>query len=391
MSATLLVELLTEELPPKALKRLGDAFAEGLRKGLAKRDLVATSAALRAFATPRRIAATIADVKEATSARDIEVKLMPATVGLDASGQATPALTKKLEAAGLKGLDPARLARRMDGKTEMLFAQASTPAMPLAQGLQAALDEAIAALPIPKVMTYQLADGETTVQFVRPVHGLVALHGSSVVALKALGLDAGNRTHGHRFQGRRDIAIDSADNYERALETEGHVIADFDKRRARIAELLAAAAQPHTTAFEAPDALLDEVTALVEWPAVYTGAFDAEFLSVPQECLILTMQQNQKYFALKSPDGKLLPRFLIVSNLALDDPANVVQGNERVIRPRLADARFFFETDKKTKLADRVAPLASIVYHNKLGTQLQRVERLVKLSQAIQESLPRGQ
>ena len=390
MSATLLVELLCEELPPKALKRLGDAFAGGLHKGLAKRGLVSASSRAHAFATPRRLAASITEVNPATEARDVEVKLMPVAVALDASGNPTTALAKKLEAAGLSGIDPAKLVRRADGKVEMLFAKATTPAMPLAQALQAVLDEAIAHLPVPKVMSYQLADGETTVQFVRPVHGLVALHGSVVVHVKALGMEAGNRTLGHRFQGRREVAIPSADGYERALEEEGRVIADFDKRRARIVDELAKASAAHTTRFEPPEALVDEVTALVEWPAVYTGAFDAEFLSVPQECLILTMQQNQKYFALKSPDGKLLPRFLIVSNLALDDPGNVVRGNERVIRPRLADARFFFETDTKTKLADRGAQLGTIVYHNKLGTQLERVERLVKLSQAIQESLPRG-
>jgi glycyl-tRNA synthetase beta chain len=390
MSATLLVELLCEELPPKALKRLGEAFAEGLKKGLAKRDLLSPSSGVRAFATPRRLAASITDVKPETQAREIEVKLMPVSVGLDASGIPTPALAKKLEAAGLAGMDPAKLMRRVDGKAEMLFARATTAAMPLAQALQAALDEALAALPIPKVMSYQLADGETTVQFVRPVHAIVALYGREVVPVKALGLEAGNRTQGHRFQGRRDITLGSADDYERALESDGRVIGDFGKRRSRIAAMLAQASAAHTPKFEAPEGLLDEVTALVEWPAVYAGTFDEEFLAVPQECLIFTMQQNQKYFALKSPDGKLLSRFLIVSNLELDDPGEVVRGNERVIRPRLADARFFFETDKKTKLADRVPQLASIVYHNKLGTQLQRVERLVKLSQAIQENLPRG-
>ena len=390
MSATLLVELLCEELPPKALKRLGEAFAEGLKKGLAKRDLLSPSSVSRAFATPRRLAASITDVKQSTSAREIEVKLMPASVGLDASGQPTPALAKKLDAAGLGGLDPAKLTRRLDGKTEMLYARATSPAVPLEQGLQAALDETLAALPIPKVMTYQLADGETTVQFVRPAHSLVAMLDAAVVTVKALGLEAGNRTQGHRFQGKRDIALGSADGYERQLEAEGHVIADFDKRRARIAELLAKAAAAHTSKFEPPEALLDEVTALVEWPAVYAGGFDEEFLSVPQECLILTMQQNQKYFALKSPEGKLLSRFLIVSNLELADPGNIVRGNERVVRPRLADARFFFETDKKTRLADRVPQLAAIVYHNKLGTQLERVDRLVKLAQEIQLSLPRG-
>ena len=385
----LLVELLCEELPPRALKRLGDAFADGLFKGLEKRGLLDAGAKPRAFATPRRLAVEVSEVRAASESRATEVKLMPVAVGLDASGKPTPALAKKLEAAGLAGLDAAKLKRRLDGKAEMLFADANTPAVPLAQALQGALDEAIAGLPIPKVMSYQLADGVTTVQFVRPVHRLVALHGNDVVAVQALGLKADRITQGHRFQGAKEIPLASADSYVARLEADGKVVADFDARRRRIAELLARAAAPITPDFAAPEALLDEVTALVEWPAVYVGRFEDEFLSVPAECLVLTMQQNQKYFPLKKA-GKLLPSFLIVSNMELADPANVVQGNERVVRPRLADARFFFETDKKTKLADRVAQLGSVVYHNKLGTQRERIDRLVKSAMAIQESLPRG-
>jgi glycyl-tRNA synthetase beta chain len=263
----------------------------------------------------------------------------------------------------------------------------------LAQALQATLDEALAHLPIPKVMSYQLADGRTTVQFVRPAHGLLALHGTEVVPVSALGLQAGRETRGHRFQGSPRIALARADDYERALAEEGGVIASFARRRATILEQLeGAAAKAGATLGPADDyaALLDEVTALVEMPTVYAGAFEEEFLSVPQECLILTMRQNQKYFPLFDAGGRLTHRFLIVSNVRLADPANIVRGNERVVRPRLADARFFFETDKKTKLAARVPQLASIVHHNKLGTQLQRVERLVELSKKIQEVLPRG-
>ncbi|HUL97221.1 MAG TPA: glycine--tRNA ligase subunit beta [Usitatibacter sp.] len=390
-AATLLVEVFCEELPPRALKRLGDAFAEELLRGLAKRGALAVNSAVRAFATPRRIAASITHVLPESPARTLEVKLMPATVGLDASGNPTPALLKKLEAAGLSGADPARFKRRMDGKSEMLFADATSPALPLAQALQPALEEAIAALPVPKLMSYQLADGRTTVHFARPAHGLVALHGANVVGVSALGLAAGRRTHGHRFQGAADIDLASADEYEQKLHDEGRVIADFGARRAQIEQQLRAHAAAHTNAF-VPDAeLLDEVTALVEWPAVYEGRFGEEFLAVPQECLALTMQRNQKYFPLAGADGKLLPRFLIVSNMRLEDPSNIVGGNERVVRPRLADARFFFETDRKAKLADRVAQLGTVVYHNKLGTQLERVERLRKLATRIQALLPRGE
>jgi glycyl-tRNA synthetase beta chain len=386
MSANLLVELFCEELPPKALERLGRAFADAIASGLKKRGLVDAHPQHHAFATPRRLGVIVMGVKAASESKAAELKLMPVSVGLDASGNPTPALAKKLEAAGLGGLDPSKLKKRVDGKAEMLFADAMTPAVSLASALQGALDEAIAGLPIPKVMTYQLADGETTVQFVRPAHGLVALHGSDVVDVAALGLKAGRVTHGHRFQGASQITLTKADEYEAKLHDEGRVIADFAKRRDEIKRQLTE--KSGSTEFDAD--LLEEVTALVEMPTVYVGEFEPQYLSVPQECLILTMQKNQKYFPLKGGD-KLTNRFLIVSNMQLADPVNIVQGNERVVRPRLADARFFFETDRKTKLADRVPQLASIVYHNKLGTQLDRVERLRKLASRIQASLPRGE
>ena len=392
MSAPLLVELFCEELPPKSLRRLGAAFAQGIVAGLEKRGLLADPAA-RMFASPRRLGVSIDSVKAASEPRAMEVKLMPAAVGLDATGRPTPALSKKLEAAGLAGLDPARLKRRVDGKAEMLFADATTPAVPLAAALQAALEEALAALPIPKVMTYQLADGATTVQFVRPAHALVALHGADVVPIRALGLEAGRRTHGHRFEGARDIDLASAGEYEAQLRESGRVIADFDARRDEIRRQIDAAAKAAgaTLGPEEPvAALLDEVTALVEMPKVYTGRFEDEFLAVPAECLVLTMRQNQKYFPLFDAAGRLTSRFLIVSNMSPDDPSRIVGGNERVVRPRLADARFFFETDRKVKLADRVPQLASIVYHNKLGTQLERVERLRRLAAHIAAGLPRG-
>ena len=392
--ASLLVELFTEELPPKALKRLGDAFAEGVSKGLGKREMLAPDSMLRAFATPRRLGVLITNVKAGSEPRAIEMKLMPAAVALDANGQPTPALRKKLDAAGLAHVDPAAFRRRMDGKTEMLFADTQTPAVPLAQALQAALDEAIAGLPIPKVMSYQLADGATTVQFVRPVHGLVALHGSEIVPVGTLGLGAGRTTGGHRFQGAARIELRYAEEYERRLAEEGGVIAEFDARRAQIRRQLDEHAAKHGASLGPAagyEPLLDEVTALVEMPTVYAGQFEAGFLQVPAECLVLTMRQNQKYFPLFDHAGKLTNRFLIVSNMRLDDPANIVQGNERVVRPRLADARFFFETDKKTRLAERVTQLRSIVYHNKLGSQAARVERLRHLASRFQARLPRGE
>ncbi len=389
----LLVELLTEELPPRALRRLGEAFASGIESGLGKRGFLGADGTATAFATPRRLAVLLSAVRESTEPRTVEVKLMPVAVGLGADGQPTPALRKKLAAAGLEGIDPATLKRRPDGKSETLFADAVAPPVALAEGLQAALAEAIAGLPIPKVMSYQLADGATTVEFVRPAHGLVALHGTEVVAVTALGLAAGRLTQGHRFQGARDIALAGAGEYEERLARDGGVLAGFAARRAAIlAALEEGAAREGASLGPAADydALLDEVTALVEMPTVYAGGFEREFLSVPQECLILTMRQNQRYFPLFGADGRLTERFLLVANLRPADPARIVQGNERVVRPRLADARFFFETDRRTKLADRVPQLAAIVYHGKLGSQLERVERLRKLATRIQAKLPRG-
>ncbi|HUX25384.1 MAG TPA: glycine--tRNA ligase subunit beta [Burkholderiales bacterium] len=381
MSASLLVELFTEELPPKALKALGDAFAQGIASGLAERGLLEQGHQRKAYCTPRRLAVHLTAVLAKSFDREQTKKLMPATVALDATGKPTPALLKRLQKEGHPAdVDVSgSIERRSEGGMEYVFLHQIVPGVPLAAALQLVLEETIARLPIPKLMTYQLADGETTVQFVRPVHGLVALHGADLVPVSVLGLDAGRVTHGHRFQGVKDIPVDSADAYEEALAAHGRVIAAFDARRAATekqlreqAALLGASLGPEEDI--AP--LLDEVSALVEFPSVYTGEFEPEFLVVPQECLVLTMRTNQKYFPLFDGLGKLSNRFLIVSNMRLAEPKNVVDGNNRVVRPRLADARFFFETDKKTRLEARVPQLGTIVYHNKLGSQLERVERV---------------
>lgn len=392
MSATqtLLVELFTEELPPKALKKLGEAFATGIRAGLAKRHLCPADATIEVFATPRRLGVRIPDVLATGPAQAFTEKLMPVAVGLDADGKPTPALTKKLAAKNLSHIDVSSLARESDGKADQLVYRGTMEGESLTAGLQAALTDTIAGLPVPKVMTYQLADGVTDVQFVRPAHGLIALHGETLVPVGALGLAAGRQTHGHRFQGAADISLAHASEYETRLAQEGGVIASFDKRRDEIHRLLRERADECGDTLgplEDYAALLDEVTALVEMPTVYVGQFEHEFLEVPAECLILTMKLNQKYFPLfLSADetaGSLSSRFLIVSNMRLDDPRNVIEGNQRVVRPRLSDARFFFETDKKTKLADRLPKLASVVYHNKLGSQGERVTRVSSLAAQV--------
>ncbi|MDR0577331.1 MAG: glycine--tRNA ligase subunit beta [Candidatus Accumulibacter sp.] len=394
IAQNLLVEIFVEELPPKALKNLGEAFASALAASLRRDGLAADAAAVTSYATPRRLAAHVVDVLAAAIDRPVAQKLMPVSVGLDAAGQATPALLKKLAALGADAAAVPRLRREGEGKAETLFLDSVVRGATLAEGLQKALDAALAALPIPKVMNYQLADGWTSVDFVRPAHGLMALHGNAVVPVSVLGLRSGNTTRGHRFEANADpIVIEHADRYAETLLVKGAVIASFAERRAEIARQLAAAAEKAGDGLRPieDDALLDEVTALVERPNVLAGRFEPEFLEVPQECLILTMKANQKYFPLLDAAGKLSNRFLMVSNLSPADPSAIVGGNERVVRPRLADARFFFDQDRKKTLESRVAGLDKVVYHNKLGSQGERCKRVVDIVRAIAEKLGGGE
>ena len=387
----LLVELFVEELPPKVLRKLGDAFATVLGEQLKFQGLAAPDAVVTAFASPRRLAAHITAVVGRAADKAVSQKLMPVNVGLDASGQPTPALQKRLAALGADASAVAGLRRAPDGKAEALFYDSVAPGAELAAGLQKALDEALAKLPIPKVMTYQLETdcalpGWSSVQFVRPAHGLVALHGSKVVHVKVLGLTAGDTTHGHRFEAAVEpVFLKDADSYAETLLRDGAVIASFDERRSEIVRQLQAAAVRVGDGCRPieDEALLDEVTALVERPNVLVCEFEKQFLDVPQECLILTMKANQKYFPLLDPKGLLTNRFLVVSNITPDDPSAVIGGNERVVRPRLADAKFFFDQDRKKTLASRVEGLGKVVYHNKLGTQGERVERVRAIARAI--------
>ena len=382
----LLVELLVEELPPKSLKKLGESFAEVLSASLKAQGLVTADATVTTYASPRRLAVRVGDVVAKADDKAVSQKLMPASVGLDASGQATLALLKKLAALGVGAEVVPQLRREGEGKAESLVYDSRQAGATLAEGLQHALQEALAKLPIPKMMTYQLADGWNSVQFVRPAHGVVALHGAEVVPVSVLGLQAGRKTQGHRFEAASaTLEIHDADSYEAQLENEGAVIPSFEKRRDEIVHQLAKAAVQAGGGARpiVDDALLDEVTALVERPNVLIGQFEAEFLEVPQECLILTMKANQKYFPLLDADGKLTNKFLIVSNIRPADASLVIGGNERVVRPRLADAKFFFDQDRKKTLESRVEKLGSVVYHNKLGTQLQRTERIATLAGTI--------
>ena len=390
MTQNLLVELFVEELPPKALKKLGESFAHSLLAALQKEGLAAAAAQVTAFATPRRLAAHITSVLAVAADKPVVQQLMPVAVGLDASGNATPALLKKLAALGADASCVPQLRRESDGKADVLFYDSLAKGASLSEGLQRAIEAALAALPIPKVMSYQLADGWDTVHFVRPAHGIVALHGEQVVPLAVLGLSAGNTTRGHRFEAQCDpVRIASADAYAETLRRDGAVIASFAERRAEIERQLAAAAARAGSALQPieDDALLDEVTALVERPNVLIGEFEEEFLAVPQECLILTMKANQKYFPLLDAEGKLSNKFLVVSNISPDDPSAVISGNERVVRPRLADAKFFFDQDRKKSLESRVPGLAKVVYHNKLGTQSERLQRVTAIARLVAEQI----
>ncbi|HEY1459289.1 MAG TPA: glycine--tRNA ligase subunit beta [Casimicrobiaceae bacterium] len=394
-SATLLVELLTEELPPKGLRRLSEAFANGLADGLRQRNYLGPDAAVVVFATPRRLAVSISDVRAVAPDSEVVDKLMPAKVARDATGRVTEALSKKLAGLGRShlatdtldatdGSDAIYVAS--DGRADYVYLKSLATGLPLRRGLEESLDEAVEALPIAKVMSYAGAGGYyNDRKFVRPAHRLIALHGVDEVDLNVLGLKAGRVTDGHRFLGRADLHIASADAYEPTLEAEGKVIASFAKRRANIKAALEQASERARVIM--PDALLDEVTALVEWPAVYAGSFDRAFLEVPQECLILTMQQNQKYFALADDSGALRHRFLLVSNLRCEDPSAIIQGNERVLRARLADAKFFYDQDRRQRLESRLPRLAGVVYHNKLGSQLDRVARLRVIAASIAAGL----
>ena len=384
----LLVELFVEELPPKSLKKLGEAFATELAKSLRAQGLAGEHSAITPFASPRRLAAHVSAVLARAPDRQVSIKLMPVAVGLAADGTPTPALLKKLAAVGADASAVPTLKRQMDGKAEALFLEGTAEGVTLADGLQKALVDALAALPIPKVMQYQLADGWSSVNFVRPAHGLVALHGADVVPVSVLGLAAGRQTRGHRFEAQMDpVVLLDADHYARQLEEQGGVIPGFAARHGELLRQLNLAAAKEGLAPIEDEALLDEVTALVERPNVLLCQFEPEFLAVPQECLILTMKANQKYFPLLDAAGKLTNKFLVVSNIRPADASRVIGGNERVVRPRLADAKFFFDQDRKKTLASRIDGLAKVVYHAKLGTMGERVERVRRIAAQIGQAL----
>ncbi len=380
MQDTLLIEILTEELPPKLLQALSDNFSQGVFNGLDQNSLLSSESKVTAYATPRRLAVSITAVLDVQSERQVERKGPTVAAAHDASGKATPALQGFARSCGVT-ID--NLQQGPDNKGVLCYTYKHKQlGQSLGSVLIKILQDLLPKMPVAKVMRW----GIGTVYFVRPVHIFIMLHGKNVLCepKAILGLRSTKaETLGHRFLSKNHIEIPHASEYEKVLRTKGYVIASFEKRKQMIWEKLLECSKKENGEILRDDALLDEVTALVEYPAVYVGGFSQEFLDVPQECLILSMKQHQKYFPLLDSGGNLLPRFLIVSNIKTDNPSNIINGNERVLQARLADAKFFFDRDRKMTLASRVEGLSRVVYHNKLGMQSDRVERVWGIAQAI--------
>lgn len=372
MTQTLLIELLTEELPPKALNNLGNAFSAAVAEGLEKAQLLDGAAQYAAYASPRRLAVQVQNVKAVQDDQHV-VKKGPAVANAMKDGAPTKALEGFARSCGA---DIGSLKIIHDGKQDVYAHEFTQAGKPLSELLEDIINQAVKKLPIPKVMRW----GSSTHTFVRPVHGLVILHGANVVPANVLGLQSGNSTLGHRFLSDGPITIQNADSYAEQMREQGKVIASFAERKNAVQTALNQHAGRLNATVAADEALLDEVSALVEWPVVLEAGFEAHFLEVPQECLILTMQQNQKYFPLLDANGKLMNRFLLVSNLEAADPSHIIHGNERVLRARLSDAEFFYKQDQKNTLESRLPKLANVVYHNKIGSQAERIERLQSIA-----------
>ena len=372
MTQTLLIELLTEELPPKALNNLGNHFAAAVAEGLEKAQLIKGNVQYTAYASPRRLAVQVQNVKAVQDNQHV-VKKGPAVANAMKDGAPTKALEGFARSCGA---DIGSLKIIHDGKQDVYAHEFTQAGKPLSELLEDIINQAVKKLPIPKVMRW----GSSTHTFVRPVHGLVILHGANVVPASVLGLQSGNTTLGHRFLSDGLITIENADSYAEQMREQGKVIASFATRKAAIQTALNQHAGRLNAKVAADEALLDEVAALVEWPVVLEAGFEAHFLEVPQECLILTMQQNQKYFPLLDANGRLMNRFLLVSNLEAADPSHIIHGNERVLRARLSDAEFFYKQDQKNTLESRLPKLANVVHHNKIGSQAERIERLQSIA-----------
>ncbi len=373
-AADFLVELGTEELPPLALPELQKAFAEGIRSGLA--DAGIPHGALKSFATPRRLAVLGKGVGAMQAAQSLKLKGPPVNAAFDKAGQPTTAAIKFAEKCGV-AVDA--LKRVVEGKGEFLYFEGEKPGLATVSLLPGIVQKSLDALPIPKRMRW----GSSAAEFVRPVHWLVLLFGGDVIPARILDTDAGRATRGHRFMAPADLPLTSPADYETTLRDRGFVLADFALRREKIREQVVAAAAALTGEALLDEKLLDEVTALVEWPSPVTGSFEGRFLDLPREVLISTLQQHQRYFAVQNSAGKLLPHFITVSNIESRDPSKVRAGNERVVRPRLSDAAFFWSQDRKQKLADRRPALDAVTFQAKLGSVGDKTRRVATLAGEI--------
>lgn len=386
----LLIELLTEELPPKSQKQLGLAFAKSVKEFLVKHHLANETSEDSVFSTPRRIGIYLKDVKDEAANQNTSIKLMPASIGFDVSGKPTEALLKKLHGIGLDQKAVSLIVKKNESNNEVLYIDKDVEGAKLKDIIAECISSSLTRLPIKKMMSYQLSDGWTTVNFVRPAHGLIILHGANIIKTNVLGIESNRSTLGHRFESKKEvIEIQHADEYKEQMKAEGNVIVSFEERKTLIKNSLndkATNLSNQLTPINDED-LLEEVTALVEYPNVLVGEFESKFLEVPQECLILTMKANQKYFPLIDKNNKLANQFLIVSNISPKNSTLIIQGNEKVIRPRLSDAEFFYTQDKKKPLKDYLSQLQHIVYHNKLGTQSERSERVKMIASLIVKNL----
>lgn len=379
MQDTLLVEVLTEELPPKALFSISNIFGEVVAEELAKQDFRASADAVQIFATPRRFAVQLDNVLALQPDQNITRKGPSVKAGLK-DGEPTPALTGFAKSCGVS---VEQLKVINDGKQDVYAYESTAKGKSLAEVIEEIIHKAIKKLPIPKLMHW----GDSPYLFVRPVHGLMILHGADVVEGELFGHQSGNTTLGHRFLSEGKITIGHAKDYQETLREKGNVVVSFAERKAFIERGLVDEAKKFNATIVADEALLNEVTAIVELPVILSAGFDESFLKVPQECLILTMQQNQKYFPLVDGNNKLINHFLLVSNLKTADSSHITHGNERVLRARLSDAAFFFEQDKKQTLESRLPKLNSVVYQNKLGSVGQRIERIETLAKSIAQQL----
>ncbi|XOJ84891.1 glycine--tRNA ligase subunit beta [Methylophilaceae bacterium Uisw_099_01] len=384
----LLIELFTEELPPDSLESLSNQFGKTITSALLSKNLIDTSD-FQTYATPRRIAVNIKSVIKEAEDEERLIKLMPYSIGFDEYNNPTQPLIKKLssidEAIKTKDLEIIE-----ENNKKFIYVLKKIKGFRLEDSLGDIIKNALKKLAIKKVMSYQLKDGWTSVNFVRPMRGLIVLHGKQILNVSILGCSSSNTTLGHRFESKKEIiTIKHADDYEETLATEGNVITCFDKRKTKIKTDIKVALSELGEDFyiTEDEALIDEVTSLVEMPNILIGNFEEKFLSIPEECLTLTMKANQKYFPIFNKNSGLTNRFIIVSNISPENSYQVTHGNEKVIRPRLADAEFFYDEDKKLGLSTFCEKLENVIYHNKLGSQNDRAERVAMKLQYLTKSL----